>query len=159
DLAGFAVGAVERDEVLPRKDIEVGDAILALRSSGIHANGFSLVRRIVERSGLHLSEEAPFGKSKSLGAALLPPTPIYVREILDAIRQTAAVKALAHITGGGLTENIPRVLPRRLAAEIGLGSFALPPVFQWLQHEGKIDQSEMLRTFNCGIGMILVVAP
>jgi len=159
DLAGFAVGAVERSALLPRKDIDIGDVILALPSSGVHANGFSLVRRVVEQSGLRLSDPAPFARRKSLGAALLTPTRIYVRQILEAIRGTGAVKALAHITGGGLTENIPRVLPKTLAAEIGLGSFALPPVFEWLQREAGLDQAEMLRTFNCGIGMILVVAP
>ena len=126
DLAGFAVGAVERSALLPRKDIEIGDVILALPSSGVHANGFSSVRRVVEQSGLRLSDPAPFARRKSLGAALLTPTRIYVRQILEAIRGTGAVKALAHITGGGLTENIPRVLPKTLAAEIGLGSFALP---------------------------------
>ena len=159
DLAGFAVGAVERNAVLPRKDVEVGDVILALPSSGVHSNGFSLVRRVVERSGLRLSDKAPFAEGKSLGAALLTPTRIYVRQVLDTIRRTGAVKALAHITGGGLTDNIPRVLPRGLAAEIGLGSFTLPPVFHWLQREGGIDQAEILRTFNCGIGMILIAAP
>jgi phosphoribosylformylglycinamidine cyclo-ligase len=159
DLAGFSVGAVERDAMLPREDIEAGDVILALPSSGVHSNGFSLVRRIVERSGLRLSDPAPFAKGTSLGRALLTPTRIYVRQILETIRRTGAVKALAHITGGGLTENIPRVLPKRLAAEIDLGSFTLPPVFRWLQGDGGIDEAEMLRTFNCGIGMILVVAP
>src|SRR5512143_872767 len=140
DLAGFAVGAVERNAVLPRKDIEIGDAILALPSSGVHSNGFSLVRRVVERSGLRLWDRAPFARGKSLGAALLTPTRIYVRQILETIRRTGAVKALAHITGGGLTDNIPRVLPKGLAAEIGLGSFTLPPVFQWLRREGGIDE-------------------
>jgi phosphoribosylformylglycinamidine cyclo-ligase len=159
DLAGFAVGAVERSALLPRKDIDIGDVILALPSSGVHANGFSLVRRVVEQSGLRLSDPAPFARRKPLGAALLTPTRIYVRQILEAIRGTGVVKALAHITGGGLTENIPRVLPKTLAAEIGLGSFALPPVFAWLQREAGLAQAEMLRTFNCGIGMILVVAP
>ncbi len=159
DLAGFAVGAVERSALLPRKDIEPGDVILALPSSGVHANGFSLVRRVVERSGLRLSGPAPFARGKTLGQALLTPTRIYVRQILETIRRTGAVKALAHITGGGLTDNIPRVLPNKLAAEIDLGAFPLPPVFAWLQREARLDQAEMLRTFNCGIGMILVVAP
>jgi phosphoribosylformylglycinamidine cyclo-ligase len=159
DLAGFAVGAVERSAVLPRKDIEIGDVILALPSSGVHSNGFSLVRRVVEHSGLRLSDRAPFAKGKSLGAALLTPTRIYVKQILETIRRTGAVKALAHITGGGLTDNIPRVLPKGRAAEIGLASFALPPVFRWLQREAGLDDAEMLRTFNCGIGMILIVAP
>jgi phosphoribosylformylglycinamidine cyclo-ligase len=158
DLAGFAVGAVERSSLLPRKDLEFGDVILALPSSGVHANGLSLVRRIVEQSGLRLSDPAPFAPGKTLGEALLTPTRIYVRPILETIRTTGAVKALAHITGGGLTDNIPRVLPADLAAEIDLGAFMLPPVFAWLQGEARLDQDEMLRTFNCGIGMIVVVA-
>jgi phosphoribosylformylglycinamidine cyclo-ligase len=159
DLAGFAVGAVERDGLLPRKDIEAGDVILALPSSGVHANGFSLVRRVVEKTGLRWNDPAPFAPRETLGQALLTPTRIYVRQILETIRTTGAVKGLAHITGGGLTENIPRVLPEPLAAEIDLGSFALPPVFAWLKREANLDDTEMLRTFNCGIGMILVTAP
>lgn len=157
DLAGFAVGAVERDALLPRKDIEAGDVVLALPSSGIHANGFSLVRRVVEKTALKWNEAAPFASRKALGQALLTPTRIYVRQILETIRTTGAVKALAHITGGGLTENIPRVLPEHLAARIDLGSFTLPPVFAWLRQEANLDDTEMLRTFNCGIGMILIV--
>ena len=156
DLAGFSVGAVERDHLLPRKDLEAGDVILALPSSGIHANGFSLVRRVVEKSGLRLNDPAPFASLKTLGQALLTPTCIYVRQILETIRTTGAVKALAHITGGGLSENIPRVLPEPLAAQIDLGSFALPPVFAWLKREANLEDTEMLRTFNCGIGMIVV---
>jgi phosphoribosylformylglycinamidine cyclo-ligase len=159
DLAGFAVGAVERKALLPRKDIAVGDVILALPSSGVHANGFSLVRHVVKATGLDWSDPAPFAPGVSLGAALLTPTRIYVRQILDTIRRTGAVKALAHITGGGLTDNIPRVLPKGLAAEIDLGAFALPAVFAWLMLEASLDQVEMLRTFNCGIGMIVVVSP
>src|ERR1700730_5113225 len=158
DLAGFAVGAVERSSLLPRKALEFGDVILALPSSGVHANGFSLVRRLVEQSGLRLSDPAPFAPGKTLGEALLTPTRIYVRQILETIRTTGAVKALAHITGGGLTDNIPRVLPADLAAEIDLVACTLPPVFAWLQREGRMDQDEMLRTFNCGIGMIVGVA-
>ena len=158
DLAGFAVGAVERAELLPRADLEASDVILALPSSGVHANGFSLVRRIVERSGLGWNDPAPFAKDKPLGAALLMPTRIYVRPLLAALRATKALKALAHITGGGLTDNIPRVLPDRLAAENDLGSFHLPPVFRWLQAEASLGDAEMLRTFNCGIGMVVVVA-
>jgi phosphoribosylformylglycinamidine cyclo-ligase len=156
DLAGFAVGAVERRALLPRKDIAEGDVILALPSSGVHANGFSLVRRVVEETGLRWSDPAPFAQDATLGQALLTPTRIYVRQILETIRRTGAVKALAHITGGGLTDNIPRVLPPGLAAEIDLGALSLPPVFAWLQHEAGLDQSEMLRTFNCGIGMVLI---
>ena len=158
DLAGFAVGAVERSGLLPRGDLAAGDVILALPSSGVHANGFSLVRRIVEQAGLGWGDPAPFAPDKNLGEALLTPTRIYVRELLDTIHQTGAVKALAHITGGGLTENIPRVLPAHLAAEIDLGSFDLPAVFAWLQWEGRLDQAELLRTFNCGVGMVLIAA-
>jgi phosphoribosylformylglycinamidine cyclo-ligase len=158
DLAGFAVGAVERADLLPRHDLAEGDVVIGLPSSGVHANGFSLVRRVVAACGLDWNDPAPFATNVALGEALLTPTRIYVRQILDAIRATAAVKALAHITGGGLTENIPRVLPEALAAEIDLGSFALPAVFEWLQTEAKLDDKEMLRTFNCGIGMIVVVA-
>jgi phosphoribosylformylglycinamidine cyclo-ligase len=157
DLAGFAVGAVERDRLLPRKDIEAGDVILALPSSGVHANGFSLVRRVVQNAGLRWNDPAPFAREVTLGEALLTPTRIYVRQVLETIRGTGAVKALAHITGGGLTDNIPRVLPQHLAAEIDLAAFQLPPVFAWLMREARLPQDEMLRTFNCGIGMIVVV--
>jgi phosphoribosylformylglycinamidine cyclo-ligase len=159
DLAGFAVGAVERGALLPRMDIVTGDVIVGLPSTGVHANGFSLVRRVVVKSGLSLNDPAPFESSATLGKALLTPTRIYVRQILETIRRTDAVKALAHITGGGLTDNIPRVLPVGLAAEIDLGAFAVPPVFAWLMQEARLGQEEMLRTFNCGIGMILIVAP
>ena len=158
DLAGFAVGAVERTELLPRADLEAGDAILALPSSGVHSNGFSLVRRVVERSELGRNNPAPFAKGKTLGEALLTPTRIYVRPLLRASRETKAIKALAHVTGGGLTENIPRVLPGHLAAEINLNSFDLPSVFSWLQAEASLDDAEMLRTFNCGVGMVIVAA-
>jgi phosphoribosylformylglycinamidine cyclo-ligase len=159
DLAGFAVGAVERDALLPRKDIAAGDVIFALPSSGVHANGFSLARRVVADTGLNWDDPAPFAPDQKLGEALLTPTRIYVRQILETIRGTGAVKALAHITGGGLTDNIPRVLPKTLAAEIDLAALALPAVFEWLMAEARLDQDEMLRTFNCGIGMIAVVSP
>jgi phosphoribosylformylglycinamidine cyclo-ligase len=159
DIAGFAVGAVERGALLPRKDIAIGDVILALPSSGVHANGFSLVRRIVELTGLDWNDPAPFAPGTPLGAAFLAPTRIYVRQILETIRQSRVVKALAHITGGGLTDNIPRVLPDSLAAEIDLDALAVPAVFEWLQAEARIEQDEMLRTFNCGAGMIAVVSP
>jgi phosphoribosylformylglycinamidine cyclo-ligase len=158
DLAGFAVGGVERQDLLPRKDLEAGDVILALPSSGVHANGFSLVRRVVEQAGLSWSDEAPFAPGVTLGQALLTPTRIYVRPLLAVIRETKAIKALAHITGGGLTNNIPRVLPEGLTAKIDLASFALPPVFAWLQHAAGLDAPELLRTFNCGIGMVVVTA-
>jgi phosphoribosylformylglycinamidine cyclo-ligase len=158
DLAGFAVGAVERAELLPRTDLEAGDALLALPTSGVHSNGFSLVRRVVARSGLGWNDPAPFARGETLGEALITPTRIYVRPLLKAMRETKAIKALAHITGGGLTENIPRVLPASLAAEINLRSFDPPPVFRWLQAEAALDDAEMLRTFNCGVGMVVVVA-
>jgi phosphoribosylformylglycinamidine cyclo-ligase len=156
DLAGFAVGAVERDEVLPQ-NVSEGDVLLGLASAGLHSNGFSLVRRVAEGARLSWSDPAPFEKGKSLGAALLHPTRIYVRSCLDAIRATRSIKALAHITGGGLVDNVPRVLPEHLAAEIDLSAVQVPPVFRWLAQ--SVATGEMLRTFNCGIGMVVVVAP
>ncbi|CAH0340252.1 phosphoribosylformylglycinamidine cyclo-ligase [Rhizobium sp. CECT 9324] len=158
DLAGFAVGAAERGELLPAGDIAEGDVILGLSSSGVHSNGFSLVRKIVELSGLGWDAPAPFASDKTLGEALLAPTRIYVKPLLKAIKETKALKALAHITGGGFPENIPRVLPKHLAAEIDLSSIRVPAVFSWLAKTGGVAQNEMLRTFNCGIGMIVVVS-
>ena len=158
DLAGFAVGAVERDKVLPRADIVPGDVILGLASSGVHSNGYSLVRKLVANSGLAYADPAPFDRSMSLGAALLTPTRIYVKPLLAAICTTGAVKALAHITGGGITENLPRVLSSGLAARIDLARISVPPVFRWLAHVGRIERGEMLRTFNCGIGMAIVAS-
>jgi len=159
DLAGFAVGAVERKDVLPRRDIKAGDVILGIASSGVHSNGFSLVRRVVAKSKLKWSATAPFDKKKTLGAAVLVPTRIYVKPLLKAIRETKAVKALAHITGGGFPDNIPRVLPKGAGARIDLDSVKVLPVFSWLADVGGIAETEMLRTFNCGIGMIAVVEP
>jgi len=158
DLAGFAVGAAERGALLPRRDIVAGDIVLGLASSGVHANGFSLVRRIVEEKGLRWADPAPFDAALSLGEALLKPTMIYVDACLGAIRATGAVKALAHITGGGFTENIPRVLPPGLGVRIDLTTVPVLPVFRWLAAAGGVAEAEMLRTFNCGIGMIVVVA-
>ncbi|MDM9619868.1 phosphoribosylformylglycinamidine cyclo-ligase [Rhizobium sp. S96] len=158
DLAGFAVGAAERGKLLPSGDIVEGDVILGLASSGVHSNGFSLVRKIVGISGLHWSEPAPFADGKTLGEALLTPTRIYVKQLLSVIRETGAIKALAHITGGGFPENIPRVLPKHLAAEIDLAAVKVPAVFSWLSKTGGVEANEMLRTFNCGIGMIAVVS-
>jgi len=157
DVAGFAVGAVERDGILPRRDLAAGDVILGLASSGVHSNGYSLVRRIVEQSGLGWDVPAPFAPEQPLGVALLEPTRIYVRSCLAAIRETGAVKALAHLTGGGFPDNIPRVLPEGLAAEIDLSAVPVLPVFRWLARTGNVAEAEMLRTFNCGIGMIAVV--
>jgi phosphoribosylformylglycinamidine cyclo-ligase len=156
DLAGFAVGAVERRKILPRPDVGADDVVLGLASSGPHSNGYSLIRRLVEISGLSLSDAAPFDRSRSLGEALLTPTRIYVKPILKALRSSSGIKALAHITGGGFIENIPRVLPRSMAAEISLDRVPFAPVFDWLQKLGKVPEREMLRTFNCGIGMVLV---
>jgi len=158
DLAGFALGAVERDALLPRADIQAGDIILGIPSSGVHSNGFSLVRRVIAEAGLKLDALAPFDSNLSLGKALLEPTKIYVKAALAALKATPGIKAFAHITGGGLTENVPRVLPDGTAARIALDQVPVPPVFRWLAQAGSIAESEMLRTFNCGIGMVVVVA-
>jgi len=157
DLAGFAVGAVEREKILPSANVGPGDVVLGLASSGPHSNGYSLIRRLVEVSGLTYAHEAPFAPGKSLGKALLTPTRIYVKPVLAALRGSDGIKALAHITGGGFLENIPRVLPRDTVAEIDLSEVPCPPVFGWLQRTGNVTEREMLRTFNCGIGMICVV--
>lgn len=154
DLAGFAVGAMERGADLPA-GVVAGDVLLGLASDGVHSNGYSLVRKVVDQSGLGWDAPCPFGAG-SLGAALLAPTRLYVRPALGAIR-AGGVHALAHITGGGLTENLPRVLPEGLGAQIDLGAWRLPPVFRWLMDQGAIAQAEMLKTFNSGIGMVLVV--
>ncbi|MEH6720129.1 MAG: phosphoribosylformylglycinamidine cyclo-ligase [Aurantimonas endophytica] len=158
DLAGFAVGAVERDRLLPAGGIVAGDMILGLASSGVHSNGYSLVRRIVELSGASYDEPAPFDAGRSLGAALIEPTRIYVKPLLSVFAETSGIKALAHITGGGFVENIPRVLPETLRADIDLFAVPVPPVFGWLSRTGGVAEAEMLRTFNCGIGMIVVVS-
>jgi phosphoribosylformylglycinamidine cyclo-ligase len=158
DLAGFAVGAAERDCLLPRKDIAPGDVILGLASSGVHSNGYSLVRKVVELSGANLDAPAPFDSGRRLDEALLTPTRIYVAACLAALRGSIGVKALAHITGGGFPDNIPRVLPEGLCARIDLAAVPVLPIFRWLAQAGHIAQAEMLRTFNCGIGMIVVVA-
>ena len=155
DLAGFSVGAVERDSLLPRA-VQKGDVLLGLASSGVHSNGYSLVRRIVERSGLAWDASNPFGDG-TLASALLEPTRIYVKPILAALELGSAVKGLAHITGGGLTENLPRVLPDDLSAAIDLSRLSPAPVFNWLRNEGGVEEDEMLRTFNCGTGMVVIV--
>jgi phosphoribosylformylglycinamidine cyclo-ligase len=159
DLAGFCVGVVERSEIIDGSRVRAGDAIIGLASSGVHSNGYSLVRKVVEKTGLPWTAAAPFMSGQSLGEAILTPTRIYVKSCLAAIRDTKAVKGLAHITGGGFPDNIPRVLPAGLGARINLAAVPVPPVFQWLASEGGIAENEMLRTFNCGIGMIVVVAP
>ena len=162
DLAGFAVGAAERGTLLPRADVAPGDVILGLPSSGVHSNGYSLVRRIVADAGLAWSDPAPFAPQRDLADILLEPTRIYVKPLLAALRaevdHPCGIKALAHITGGGFPDNIPRVLPATATAEIDLDAIAVPPVFGWLAAQGRVAEAEMLRTFNCGIGMIVVVA-
>jgi phosphoribosylformylglycinamidine cyclo-ligase len=158
DLAGFAVGAVERGEALPREDLKEGDVVLGLTSSGVHSNGYSLVRRLVETAGLGYADDAPFAPGTPLGEALLTPTRIYVKPVLQAVR-AGTVKALAHITGGGLIDNIPRVLPDGLGVTLNAANWPLLPVFRWLADTGSIDALELARTFNCGIGMVVVTSP
>jgi len=157
DLAGFAVGAVERGQVLTGDGVAVGDVVLGLASSGLHSNGFSLVRKLIADHRLDWRDPAPFEAGRSLGDALLEPTRIYVASCLAA-HSTGGLKALAHITGGGLTGNVPRVLPDGLGCVLDASSWALPPVFRWLAGTGGIAPAELARTFNCGIGMVAVVA-
>ncbi len=157
DLAGFAVGAAERGTLLPKPDVKAGDVILGLSSSGPHSNGYSLIRRIVAKVGLSWDAPAPFAPDRTLGAALLTPTRLYVKPLLAVLKRTGGIKALAHITGGGFPDNIPRVLPEGVGAELELGAIKPPPVFGWLAKAGGVAAHEMLRTFNCGIGMVVVV--
>lgn len=156
DLAGFAVGAAERGTLLPRADLVAGDVVLGLPSSGVHSNGYSLVRRIVALSGLSWEAPAPFAPGETLAEALLTPTRIYVKSLLQALKAGSGIKALAHITGGGFPDNIPRVLPDDLGVSLDLSAIPVPPVFGWLAQAGGVAEREMLRTFNCGIGMIVV---
>lgn len=157
DLAGFCVGVVERSEVLDGSSVADGDALVAIASSGAHANGFSLIRRIIADSGVDLAA-AVAGTSESLGDLLMAPTHIYCAA-MAALKPGVSVKAAAHITGGGLPENLPRVFPQHLGATIDAGSWQWPPLFQWLQSAGNVSTDEMYRTFNCGVGMVLCVAP
>jgi phosphoribosylformylglycinamidine cyclo-ligase len=143
---------------LPRAGLKIGDVVLGLPSSGLHSNGFSLVRRIVALSGLSWEAPAPFDAGRSLAEALLTPTRLYVKPLLEAIAACEGIMAIAHITGGGFPDNLPRVLPEALAVALDLGAFAPPPVFGWLADIGKVEASEMLRAFNCGIGMAVFVA-
>ncbi|MEM7221516.1 MAG: phosphoribosylformylglycinamidine cyclo-ligase [Pseudomonadota bacterium] len=158
DLAGFAVGAVERDEVLTGDQVAEGDIVLGLESDGLHSNGFSLVRKIVADLGLDYGAPAPFSPDESLATALLAPTRLYVRPCLAALK-AGGVKAFAHITGGGLLENLPRVLPETTQAEIDANAWPEQALFAWLAEQGGVAREEMLRTFNCGIGMAVVVSP
>jgi len=158
DLAGFAVGAVERGAILPKSELmTAGDVVIGISSSGLHSNGFSLARRVVVESGAKYGEAAPFEQGKSLGEALLAPTCLYVKSTLAALH-TGGIKGLAHITGGGITENLPRALPEGLDAEIDLGAWHPQPVFGWLAKSAGIEEQEMLRTFNCGIGLMVIAS-
>ena len=159
DLAGFVVGAAERGRLLPDHDaMKAGDVLIGLASSGVHSNGFSLVRKVMEVAGLDWSDPAPFEPGKTLGEAFLTPTRLYVKSCLPLIK-SGLVKGLAHITGGGLVENPPRMMPDGLEARIDYSAWPLPPMFQWLAETGGIEVREMHRTFNCGVGMLLCVAP
>jgi phosphoribosylformylglycinamidine cyclo-ligase len=155
DLAGFAVGAMERRAGLDPEEVRDGDVVLGLTSNGVHANGFSLVRQVIADLGLQLSDPAPFDPDHTLGAALLAPTRIYVQSLRPLIAERR-IRALAHITGGGLVENIPRVLPEGMGVQLDAAQWPLPPVFKWLAEQGDIAVPEMLRTFNCGIGMVAI---
>ncbi|KAF9968254.1 Bifunctional purine biosynthetic protein ade1 [Mortierella alpina] len=158
DLAGFAVGAVERNKIIPRMDlVKPGDVLLGLTSSGAHSNGYSLIRKIVEKSNQELHSPCPWDKTKTLGQSLLTPTRIYVKQLLPVVRKDL-VKAMAHITGGGFIDNIPRVLPKELGVEVDASAWPFPDVFKWIMATGNVPHREMARTFNCGIGMVLVVA-
>jgi phosphoribosylformylglycinamidine cyclo-ligase len=156
DLAGFSVGAAERGALLPKPDVGPGDVLLGLASTGVHSNGFSLVRRVVAASGLGLGNASPFGGG-TLGQALLAPTRIYVKSLLG-LHKAGLLKAAAHITGGGLPGNLPRVLPKGVTAVVDARAWTVPPVFGWLARTGNVAPEEMLRVFNCGIGMVVVVA-
>jgi len=160
DLAGFSVGAMERGTGLPDPENPVtdGDVVIGLASSGVHSNGYSLVRKIIEKSGASLAAAAPFDATQTLGAALLTPTRIYVESCLAAVKN-GGVRALAHITGGGLLENIPRVLPEGLGVQLDGSNWKAAPVFAWLQDQGGVNEMEMARTFNCGIGMVAILRP
>ena len=155
DLAGFAVGVVEKAHIITGADIAPGDVVLGLASNGAHSNGYSLVRKILERSQPDLA--AKFDGERSLSEVIMAPTRIYVKPLL-ALMQSLTIKGMAHITGGGITENVPRVLPKNVVADIASTSWELPKLFKWLQKEGGVAQQEMYRTFNCGIGMVVIVA-
>jgi len=158
DLAGFSVGAVERTAILPRlSEMQRGDVLIGIASSGLHSNGYSLVRRVAEQERLPYTAPAPFDAARGLGDALLVPTRLYVKSAIAAMRE-GGVNGFAHITGGGITENLPRVIPEGLDAEVDLSSWNPPPVFGWLSKAGGVDGAEMLRTFNCGIGLVAIVA-
>ena len=156
DLAGFAVGVVEKDRVINGRNIRAGDIVLGLASNGAHSNGYSLVRKILARDNPDL--DAPFDGGKTLREAIIAPTRLYVKPVLEALKQFE-IKGMAHITGGGITENVPRVLPENCVAQIDASAWQMPKLFQWLQQGGNVATAEMYRTFNCGIGMVVIVSP
>lgn len=160
DLAGFCVGVVEESEVITGANVQKGDVLIALASSGVHSNGYSLVRKVIDVSGVDVNAHT-LGNGESLADAFMKPTRIYVKSVNALQKQLGNknIHAMAHITGGGLTENLPRVLPESLSAEIDLATWEFPAVFDWLQQAGNIAQSEMVRTFNCGVGFVIVVLP
>ena len=154
DLAGFAVGVVEKSQVINGRTIAAGDVVLGLTSSGAHSNGYSLIRKIIERAQPEL--DAPFDGAKTLRQSIIAPTRIYVKSVLSVLKQVS-IKGMAHITGGGITENIPRILPQNVVAQLDAQTWTFPPLFRWLQEQGQVATEEMYRTFNCGIGMVVVV--
>lgn len=156
DLAGFTVGAVERENILTGETIKDGDVVLGLPSSGVHSNGYSLVRKLVEKAGVNYETPAPFEAGKTMGDVLLAPTRIYVKPMLKAIK-SGGVKGMAHITGGGLSENIPRVLPKDVAVRLDAKSWTRPGIFGWMAQTGNMDAADMARTFNCGLGLVVIV--
>jgi phosphoribosylformylglycinamidine cyclo-ligase len=158
DLAGFSVGAAERGTMIDGSSVKAGDVLIGLKSTGIHSNGYSLVRRIIDDKGYDYAAPAPFDENQSLGEALLTPTRIYVKSCMKLVK-AGYVKAFSHITGGGFLENVPRVMPENTLAKIDTTTWDLLPIFSWLQNEGNIETREMARTFNCGIGMLVVVDP
>jgi phosphoribosylformylglycinamidine cyclo-ligase len=158
DLAGFTVGAVERTNVIDGRNVAAGDILLGLASNGVHSNGFSLVRRVIEHTGITFDSPAPFDSRQNLGESLLAPTKIYVKSCLTAIK-TGGIHGIAHITGGGLVENLPRVIPNDLSAQLDKMSWPSLPVFEWIADAGNVPSEEMQRTFNLGIGMVLIVHP
>ena len=157
DLGGFCVGAVEREHLMPRQ-VETGDVLIGLESSGAHSNGYSLIRKIVDDTSANLAAPAPFDSSRSLGDVLLAPTKIYIKSVLPLLANPS-VRAFAHITGGGLTDNVPRVFTGNLRARFDDNATAMPAMFKWLQNEGDVSDDDMRRTFNCGIGGVIVCAP
>ena len=160
DLAGFSVGIVERDLLLPSKNIQEGDIVIGFPSNGLHSNGYSLVRNIIKQKNIKTSLPMPNDSKKTISEVLLEPTRIYVKLILDLLKNIEGIKAISHITGGGITENLPRVFPNTsINAEINLSSWDRPEIFNWLKSLGNIDEDEILKTLNCGIGLIVIVDP